>query len=214
MLTTNARRGRRVAGWAGVVCAALLATACNSNGTVASGPVTGPTTPPTSAPATAPTTGPTTPSSSAPASSAPATAPVTGPTANTTFLAQGQDINGTVLHMPVCATGCVLSGDSTAILDKMTWTTWSGSEAVGTGIYELDGCNPNCAAGPMYHVPAVVTLSNPVKACSSAGTRYFWTRATFRYPDGLPKALQGENAPQNPWVFSSVVTAAQQSCAS
>src|SRR5690242_5901620 len=156
MLTTNARRARRVAGWAGVVCAALLATACNSNGTVASGPVTGPTPPPTSAPATAPITGPTTPPSSAPASSAPATAPATGPTANTTFLAQGQDINGTVLHMPVCATGCVLSGDSTAILDKMTWNTWSG-EAVGTGTYE--------------------------------------------------------NGPQKPWVFSSVVTAAQQSCA-
>jgi hypothetical protein len=192
MLTTNVRRGRRVAGWAGVVCAALLATACNSDAT-ASGPITGPTPPP---------------------STAPATAPATGPTANSTFLAQGQDINGSVLHMPACATGCVLSGDSTAILDKMTWNTWSGSEAVGTGTYELDGCNPNCAAGPIYHVPTVVTLSSPVKACSSSGTRYFWTRATFRYPDGLPKALQGENAPQNPWVFSSVVTAARQSCAS
>jgi len=191
MVTTNGRRGRRVAGWAGVVCAALLATACHSDSTVASGPVTGPTPPP---------------------SSAPATAPVTGPTATSTFLAQGQDINGTVLHMPACATGCVLSGDSTAILDTMTWTTWSGTEAVGTGTYELDGCNPNCAAGPTYHVPTVVTLSSPVKACTSAGTRYFWTRATFRYPDGLPKALQGENAPQNPWVFSAVVTAAQQSC--
>jgi hypothetical protein len=199
MLTTNARRARRLAGWAGVVCAALLATACNSNGSVASGPVT----PPSSVAV-----------SSAPASSAPATAPVTGPTASSTFLAQGQDINGTVLHMPVCDSGCALSGDSTAILDKMTWNTWSGSEAVGTGTYELDGCNPNCAAGSVYKVPAVVTLSNPVKACSSSGTRYFWTRATFQFPDGLPAALQGESAPQNPWVFSPVATAAQQSCTS
>jgi hypothetical protein len=197
MLTTNARKGRRLAGWTGVVCAALLATACNGNGSVATGPVTGPSAPPSSVPATAPVT-----------------APATGPTANSTFLAQGQDINGTVLHAPLCSSGCVLSGDSTAILDKMTWNTWSAADAVGTGTYELDGCNPNCAAGPLYRVPAVVTLSNPVKACSSSGTRWFWTRATFRYPDGLPKALQGENAPQNPWVFSSVVTAAQQSCTS
>ena len=188
MLTMNARRARRLAGWAGVACAALLATACNSDGT-ASGPVTGPATPVSAAPAT-------------------------GPTATTTFLAEGQDINGTVLHRPGCTSGCVLSGDSTAILDTMTWTGWSGSAAVGTGTYELDGCNPNCAAGPLYKVPAVVTLSNPVRACSSAGTRYFWTKATFRYPDGLPTALRGQNAPQNPWVFSSVVTAAQQSCAS
>lgn len=193
MLTTNAGRARRLAGWAGVVCAALLATACNGNGSVATGPVTGPTTPP---------------------GTAPATAPATGPTANSTFLAEGQDINGTVLHAPLCSSGCVLSGDSTAILAKMTWNTWSAADAVGTGTYELDGCNPNCAAGPLYHVPAVVTLSNPVKACSSAGTRWFWTRATFRFPDGLPRALQGEGAPLNPWVFTSVVTAAKQSCAS
>jgi hypothetical protein len=193
MLTTNARRARRLAGWTGVVCAALLATACNGNGSVATGPVTGPATP---------------------ASSAPATAPATGPTANSTFLAEGQDINGTVLHAPLCDSGCVLSGDSTSILDKMTWNTWSASEAVGTGTYEIDGCNPNCAAGPVYHVPAVVTLSNPVKACSSSGSRWFWTRATFRYPNGLPAALRGDEAPANPWVFSPVVTAAQQSCAS
>src|SRR5581483_10193791 len=119
----------------------LLATACNSNCTAASGPATGPTPPP---------------------SSPPATAPVTGPPGNSTFLGEGQDIRGTVLHMTACESGCVLSADSTAILAKMTWNTWSGSEAVGTGTYELDGCNPNCAAGPLYHVPAVITLSNPV----------------------------------------------------
>jgi hypothetical protein len=193
MLTTNVRRARRLAGWTGVVCAALLATACNGNGSVAAGAATGPATPP---------------------SSAPATAPATGPTATSTFLAKGQDINGTVLHAPLCSSGCALSGDSTAFLDKMTWNTWSAADAVGTGTYELDGCNPNCAAGPIYHVAAVVTLSNPVKACSSSGTRWFWTRATFRFPNGLPRGLQGQSAPQNPWVFSPVVTAAQQSCAS
>jgi len=196
MLTTNARRARRVAGWAGVVCAALMATACNSNGSVAVS---------ASSPATSASHGPTPP---------PSTAPATGATASSTFLAQGQDINGTVLHLPPCPSGCALSGDSTAFLDKMTWSSWSATEAVGTGTYELDGCDPNCAAGPIYHVPAVVTLSNPVKACSSSGPRWFWTRATFRFPNGLPQALQGDSAPQNPWVFSPVITAAQQSCAS
>ena len=188
MLTTNARRGRRLAGWTGLVCAALLATACNGNGSVAAGPATGPAT-------------------------APATVPATGPTANSTFLAEGQDINGTVLHMPLCTSGCALSGDSTSILAKMTWNTWSASEAVGTGTYELDGCDPDCAAGPVYKVPAVVTLSKPVKVCSSSGTRWVWSRASFRFPHGLPRALRGSNAPLNPWVFSSVRSAARHSCA-
>ena len=96
----------------------------------------------------------------------------------------------------------------------MAWSTWSATEAVGTGAYKLDACNPSCAAGPVYPVAAVVTLSDPVKVCSSSGTRWFWTRASFKFPAGLPKALQGGSAPKNPWVFSTVVAAAKQSCAS
>jgi hypothetical protein len=134
-------------------------------------------------------------------------------TGTSTFLAQGQDLNGTALYRPACNSGCPLSGDSTAILDKMTWRTWSATEAIGTGIYKLDACNPSCAAGPIYSVTAVVTLSDPVKVCSSSGTRWFWTRAAFTFPSGLPKALQGGSAPKNPWVFSTVAAAAQQSCA-
>ena len=59
----------------------------------------------------------------------------------------------------------------------------------------------------------MVTLSDPVKVCSSSSTRWFWTRASFTFPDGLPEALQGGNGPAGPWVFSALVSAAQQSCA-
>ena len=64
----------------------------------------------------------------------------------------------------------------------------------------------------MYPVATVVTLGQPVKVCSSSGTRWVWSHASFTFPDGLPQALQGPNAPQNPWTFSSLTTAAQQSC--
>jgi hypothetical protein len=187
MLNMNARRACQVAGWAGIACAAVLVTACSSpNGSAAASP-------------------PSTPASPSVTST---------PAGTSTFLAQGQDVNGTLLRMPACDSGCPLSGDSTAILDKMTWSAWSATEAVGTGVYELDGCNPNCAAGPVYPVPAVVTLSDPVKVCSSSGPRWVWTRASFRFPDGLPKPLRGSDGPQNPWVFSSVISAARQSCVS
>jgi len=146
--------------------------------------------------------------------SPPASPSVTASAAGaSTFLAQGQDLNGTALYRPACNSGCPLSGDSTAILDKMSWTTWSATEAVGAGIYKLDGCNPSCAAGPVYSVATVITLSDPVKVCSSSGTRWFWTRASFTFPSGLPKALQGGSAPENPWVFSTVASAAQRTCA-
>ena len=60
----------------------------------------------------------------------------------------------------------------------------------------------------------MVTLSNPVKACYSLGPHRVWTKVSFTFPHGLPKALRGDSAPQNPWVFPSVITAAKQSCAS
>ena len=222
MEITNALRPRQVASWASLACVAVLLTACTSStssaasspagtvgttGTVStpstSGPLTGPTSPP-SVPATSgPVTGPTTlPSSLAPTGAA-------------TFLAAEQSLNGTLLHEPACGGyGCALSGDSTAFLFRMTWTTWSGTEAVGTGTYKLDDCNPDCAGGHVYSVATVVTLSQPVKVCASSGTRWVWSHASFTFPQGLPRALQGPNAPQNPWTFSGLITAAQQTCAS
>ena len=218
MLTTNARRGRPIAAGALLTGTALLLTACNSAASSAAAPALSPAS-----------------SAAAPASSA-AARPARlgccrpglagrGPVRLTgrnrlggwhhTFLAAGQDINAAALYEPACISnfGCALSGDSTGFLYKMTWSTWSATEAVGAGIYKVDGCNPNCAAGTVYPLPTVVTFSQPVKACFSSGPRWFWSRASFKFPHALPQALRGGSAPQNPWTFSAVVTAAQQSCA-
>jgi hypothetical protein len=179
MLTRIARRTTRVAGWAGIVCSAVLVAACSAQG-------------------------------------APSVVVTDAPNPSVAYLAQGQDIHGKMLFEPACnGFGCALSGDSTVFLAKMTWQTWSETEAVGTGIDKLDGCNPDCAAGPVYSVATMVTLSNPVKVCTSSGVPHMvWTRASFRFPHGLPKALHGDNAPLNPWVFSSLISAAKHSCAS
>jgi hypothetical protein len=202
MLITNSPRTRRVAAAGAGACLALLATACGSSGGST------PSAPPSTAPAS---------TASAPASAvAPATTspPVAGAqTPSDTFLAPGQDLNATPLFEPACTGyGCSLSGDSTAILFDIKWTTWSTTEAVGTGTYKLDACDPNCAAGPVDPVAAVVTLSQPVKVCSSGGTHWVWSRAAFTFPHGLPQAFQGQNAPANPWTFTPLIAAAQESC--
>jgi hypothetical protein len=222
METFTRRRVRTAAAGTLLAAAALLLSACNSSSSsaAAEGPASS-----AAASATA--------SASGPASAPPSTGTVSSPTAVSsasaaapggaaiqsaadTFLAAGQDVKGTALFKPACVHtyGCALSGDSTAFLYKMTWTTWSASEAIGTGTYKIDGCNPNCAAGTVYPVPAVITLTDPVRVCSAAGTRWFWSHAAFNFPNGLPKALQGSNAPQNPWTFSSVAAAAGQGCTS
>ena len=213
MWITKGRRARQIAPWAGLAGAALLVTACGS--TSSSSTVAATSSPPTAtnAPASPTVTAVPVSSPSVIATALPSTPASQAGTS--TFLAPGQDTNGTPLHEPACGGyGCALSGDSTAFLYKMNWTTWSATEAVGTGTYEIDDCNPNCAAGAVYPVATTVTLSQPVKVCSAAGTRWYWSHASFQFPDGLPKALQGQNAPQNPWTFSSVVAAAQASCGS
>ena len=219
MEITNALRPRQVASWASLACVAVLLTACaSSTSSAASSPAgTAGTTGTVSTPSTSGAiTGPTTPS--APGTSGPVTGPTTLPsspalTGAATFLAAEQSLNGTLLHEPACGGfGCALSGDSTAFLSHMSWTTWSGSEAVGTGRYKLDDCNPDCAGGHVYSVATVVTLSQPVKVCSSSGTRWVWSHASFAFPNGLPAPLRGQNAPQNPWTFSGLIAASQQSC--
>jgi hypothetical protein len=218
METLKRRRARSAAAGTLLATAALLLTACQSSGSsaVASSPASSAAASASTSsggPASAPaSTGPTSPAAVSSASPSVAAAQ----SATDTFLAAGQDINGTTLYKPACVAsfGCPLSGDSTGILYKMTWSTWSATDAVGTGTYKIDSCNPNCAAGTVYPVATVITLTDPVKACSASGPRWFWSHASFSFPNGLPKALQGSNGPQNPWTFSSVVTAATQSCSS
>jgi hypothetical protein len=219
MSTANSRRARQLSAGVALAGFALLVPACSSSAsspaaTTASAPAGSPV-PISSLPSGAASAPAAVPSSAVSSNAAvPSASPssVAAGTGSSTFLAEGQDINGTALHEPACSSGCPLSGDSTAILSAMTWSVWSATEATGTGIYKLDDCNPNCAAGVVSNVATVVTLSQPVKVCSAAGTRWFWSKASFTFPKGLPKSLQGDGAPQNPWVFSNVVTAAQQSC--
>jgi hypothetical protein len=87
----------------------------------------------------------------------------------------------------------------------MTWQTWTATEAVGSGTEKVDDCQPNCAAGTLHPVRVTVTFTKPVKAgCSAATTRLYWTRAALTWPDGLPAALSGQNAPTNLFVYSQI----------
>jgi len=138
--------------------------------------------------------------------SQPATSEPAAPAAGTAvYLAEGQDVHGTIVRAPACGSGCPLSGDGTIVLYGMTWHEWTGTQAVGTGTEEIQGCVPNCAAGPQYKVGVTVTLAEPKRDCAtSGGSQYVWTRASFRWSAGLPRGLQGRNAPYNPWTFTAL----------
>jgi hypothetical protein len=130
----------------------------------------------------------------------------------TVYLAAGQDIYGQALFRPATAQ---VSGDGTYVLSGMNWSAWSATTAVGTGTALLDDCNPNCADGHIYHVPVEVTFSDPVKACKGGfngqtpEVRYFWSRAEFVYPSGLPGPV---SSAYTDWPFGGVVDQAKQTC--
>jgi hypothetical protein len=143
----------------------------------------------------------------------PATSPAaatTGPAGADVYFAESQDVHGPMLHQPSCRTGCAVSGDATTVLWDMTWPTWNGTKAVGTGSERIESCTPNCAGGKQYSVKVIVTFTQPVKDCA-AGT-WVWTHASFDWPGGLPAALQGAKSPINPWDFTQLRTQATQSC--
>ena len=58
---------------------------------------------------------------------------------------------------------------------------------------------------PSALTQVTVTFSQPVKAaCSPGSARLYWTRASFSWPDGLPAALSGQNAPLNPFTYPEI----------
>ena len=128
------------------------------------------------------------------------------PAGSAVYLAEGGDVRGTAVHEPSCAAGCPLSGDGTTQLSAMTWSTWTGTEAVGSGTEKIDGCTPNCATGKLYAVKVTVTFTKPVHVCAAGVIHWYWTRASFAWPNGLPAALKGENAPTNPFTYSEIAS--------
>jgi hypothetical protein len=162
-------------------------------------------------------------SSTAPSASAPAPAhdappstsaavSATSSPARVVYLAEGGSVGGTSVHAPACGTGCPLSGDGTTSLWDMTWPRWNSAVAVGQGTEKLDDCTPNCAAGTLHAVRVAVTLSRPVMACIAGTGKWLWTRVSFTWPDGLPAAFSGGNAPLNPFDYVDITAQSAKSC--
>ena len=148
----------------------------------------------------------------APPSAASAPASATPAPAQVVYLAEGGSVGGTAVHAPACAAGCPLSGDGTTSLWDMTWPTWNSAVASGTGTEKLDDCTPNCAAGTLHAVRVAVTLSRPVMVCVAGTGKWFWSRVSFTWPDGLPAAFSGANAPLNPFDYQDITSQSAKSC--
>ena len=51
--------------------------------------------------------------------------------------------------------------DGGMIVTDIKWSTWSSKQALGTGIYSQNMCDPSCAEGTRVDVPITIKLSEP-----------------------------------------------------
>ncbi|HET9972243.1 MAG TPA: hypothetical protein VFQ68_28680, partial [Streptosporangiaceae bacterium] len=177
----------------GLTLAGRHGTNANAGGSGSGASSLASTQPVQAATSSAASTSPATSPASSPASTAPASTPATTPatTPSTTPAT-------TPAQLPVLTVGSytgmkpteiAYSGDSTNIVSKITWSSWTATGATGQGTTDINSCNPNCAQAPPSIVPATVTLSDPVdgKFTKMTETRNGFA-STYTYPDNWPES--------------------------
>jgi len=70
--------------------------------------------------------------------------------------------------------------DYGSILAHLDWQSWTSTQAVATGVHQLNDCTPNCAEGKFINYPAVVTFWRPEAVPGHSSEKYF-SRITVRY---------------------------------
>jgi hypothetical protein len=48
--------------------------------------------------------------------------------------------------------------------------------------------------------------------CVAGTGKWLWTRVSFTWPDGLPAAFSGGNAPLNPFDYQDITSQSAKSC--
>ena len=74
-------------------------------------------------------------------------------------------------------------GDASFGIRNVTWSTWSQKTALGSGVGEVNDCNPSCVQGQTKNGPMDIRLNKP-RTCRN-GRRLF-TQLTFTWTAQAP----------------------------
>ncbi len=135
--------------------------------------------------------------STAPPSTSVSTVPVSTPASTPPSTPASTPASSSPAALPVLTAGSytgmkpaeiAFSGDSTNVVTKISWSSWTATGASGTGTSDIDSCNPNCAQAPPSLVPTTITLSDPV---DGKFTKMVEARnggsTTYTYPANWPE---------------------------
>jgi hypothetical protein len=81
----------------------------------------------------------------------------------------------------------VSCGDASNYVAKLKWSSWTKVRATGSGVDEVNSCEPNCASGHEIGTAAKVALSDP-KRCKGQEHRVF---------DRMKLSFVGEQGPHS-----------------
>ncbi len=60
------------------------------------------------------------------------------------------------------------AADGNGEITGITWSSWTASNAEGSGSIDLNNCAPNCAQGTRINVPVAIGLTNPINGSFTA----------------------------------------------
>lgn len=79
---------------------------------------------------------------------------------------------------------------------SIKWTIWNKGQALGTGVYSKNDCDPDCADGTFYESPVDVSLTDLTKEDG----KYFLNTFLFTSQNG--QNLPQKSSPSGSWDIS------------
>lgn len=98
---------------------------------------------------------------------------------------------GTVDYKP--AVLIKFCADAGVEITAIEWGSWSAQQAKGTGVYEINDCQPTCVAGKFHHATVEIALSKS----KSIGGKETLTFISIKTKDG--KNLPLSSSPNDAW---------------
>src|SRR3954451_16876218 len=100
----------------------------------------------------------------------------------------GPAATGTLVRAYVCETAyrpssmLIACGDGSARVVGLRWSSWTTTRAVGSGTWQQNDCQPDCARGRFHDFPVRLELDHPMHG---QGTVIFGN-ATAVFPHSSP----------------------------
>jgi len=84
-------------------------------------------------------------------------------------------------------------GDGSNYIKQLKWSSWTTTQATGSGTNEINSCTPSCVAGHFKAYPVSVTLSKP-KTCPKVSHKVFG-RIAIKFTSKHPGTSRSTGGP-------------------